>query len=70
MSPFATLWPIAHQAPLSMRFFRQGYWNGLPFLPLSDRPNPGIETMSPVSLVLQADSLPAEPSGKPLYVFI
>ena len=22
------LWPIAHQAPLSMRFSRQGYWSG------------------------------------------
>ena len=51
-----------------MRFFRQEYWNGLPFLPLGDLPNPGIEPMSPVSLVLQADSLPAEPSGKPPYV--
>ena len=28
--------------------------------------NPGIEPASLVSLVLQADSLPAEPSGKPL----
>ena len=24
---------VAHQAPLSMRFFRQGYWSGLPFPP-------------------------------------
>jgi len=29
---FATLWTVAHQAPLSMRFSRQGYWSGLPFL--------------------------------------
>ena len=27
----ATTWNIAHQAPLSMRFFRQEYWSGLPF---------------------------------------
>ena len=60
-----TPWTVAHQAPLSMRFFRQEYWNGLPFLPPRDLPNPGIEPMSPVSLVWQADSLPAEPSGKP-----
>ena len=25
---FATLWTVAHQVPLSMRFFRQEYWNG------------------------------------------
>ena len=28
---FATLWTITHQAPLSMGFSRQEYWNGLPF---------------------------------------
>ena len=28
---FATLWTIAHQAPLSMGFPRQEYWTGLPF---------------------------------------
>ena len=27
---FATLWAIAHQAPLSMEFHRQEYWSGLP----------------------------------------
>ena len=27
---FATLWTIAHQAPLSMGFSRQEYWSGLP----------------------------------------
>ena len=28
---FATLWTIAHQVPLSMGFFRQEYWSGLPY---------------------------------------
>ena len=28
---FVTSWSVAHQAPLSMRFPRQEYWNGLPF---------------------------------------
>ena len=28
---FATPWIVAHQAPLSMEFSRQGYWSGLPF---------------------------------------
>ena len=39
---FVTLWTIAHQAPLSMGFSRQEYWNGLPFLPPGDLPNLGI----------------------------
>ena len=30
---FVTLWPVAHQAPLSMGFSRQEYWNGLLCLP-------------------------------------
>ena len=30
---FATLWTVAHQAPLSMGFSRQEYWSGLPCLP-------------------------------------
>ena len=27
---FATPWTVAHQAPLSMGFFRQEYWSGFP----------------------------------------
>ena len=34
---------IAHQAPLSMKFFRQEYWSGLPFSSLGDLLDPGIE---------------------------
>ena len=44
-----------------MRFFRQGYWSGLPFPSPKDLPNPGIEPRSPE---LQADSLPTELQGK------
>ena len=47
-----------------MGFFRQEYWSGLPFPPPGDIPDPGIEPASPVSPVLQADSLPTEPSRK------
>ena len=46
---------IARQAPLSMGFSRQEYWNGLPNPPPGDLPNPGIK---PVSPALQVDSLP------------
>ena len=28
---FATLWTVAHQAPVSMGFCRQEYWSQLPF---------------------------------------
>ena len=60
---FETLWTVAHQAPLSMRFSRQEYWSGLPFPSPGDLPNPGIEPRSPT---LQADTLTSEPPGKPL----
>ena len=45
-----------------MGFSRPEYWRGWPFLSPGDLPNPGIEPKSPA---LQADSLPAEPQGKP-----
>ena len=38
-----TPWTVVHQSPLSMQFFRQEYWSGLPFPTLGDLPNPGIE---------------------------
>jgi len=44
-----------------MEFSRQEYWNGLPFSPPEDLPNPGIKPWSPS---LQADSLLFEPPGK------
>ena len=37
-----TPWAVAHQAPLSMGFPRQGYWSGLPFPPPGDLPDPGL----------------------------
>ena len=45
-----------------MEFSRPEYWSGLPFPFPEDLPNPGIKPRSPA---LQADSLPAEPQGKP-----
>ena len=60
-----TLWTVAHQAPLSMGFSRQEYWNGLPCCPSGDFPNPETEPTSPASPALQADSLPTELHGKP-----
>ena len=60
-----TPWTVAYQAPLSIGFSRQGYWSGLPFPAPGDLPDPGIEPRSPV---LQVDSLPSEPLGKPYVV--
>ena len=39
-------WTVALQAPPSMEFPRQEYWRGLPFPPLGDLPDPGIEPVS------------------------
>ena len=37
---------IAHQALLSMKFFREQYWSGLPIPPPGDLPDPGIKPAS------------------------
>ena len=50
---FAIPWTTDCQAPLSMGFPRQEYWNGLPFPSPGDLPNPGME---PCSLALQVVS--------------
>ena len=57
----ATLWTVAHQAPLSMGFSRQEYWSGLPFFQRIF----STQGWEPGSPTLQADSLPSEPPGKP-----
>ena len=54
---------VAHQAPPSMEFSRQEYWNGQPFPSSGDLPDPGIKPESPA---LQGDSLLSEPPGKPI----
>ena len=54
---FATLWTVAHQAPLSMGFSKQEYWSGVPCPPPGYLANPGIKPMSPAAPTLQVDSL-------------
>ena len=44
---FATLWTVAHQAPLSMELSRQEYWCELPFPSPGDLPGPEIKPGSP-----------------------
>ena len=63
---FATPWTVAHQAPLST----QQNWNGLPFPPPGDLPNPGIELAPPA---LADGFFTTEPPGKThihIYMYI
>ena len=52
---------VACQAPLSMEFFRQEHWSGLPFFSPEHLPDPGTESGSPT---LPVDSLLSELPGK------
>ena len=69
MSNTCEPWTVAHKAPLSMGFFRQEYWSGLPF------PTPGIfQTQGLKAHLLhllhwQADSLPLHTLKKSLAPF-
>ena len=49
---FETSWTLACRAPLSMGFFRQEYWSGLPCPPPGDLPDLGIEPVSLLSPTL------------------
>ena len=53
------------QTPLSMRFSRQEYWNGLPCHPPGDLPDPRIEPATPAAPALQANPLPLSHWGSP-----
>ena len=46
------LWIVAVQAPQYMRFSREEYWSGLPFLNPGDLPHPGMEPTSLTSPAL------------------
>ena len=61
----AAPWTVAHQAPVSMGFSRQGDWSGLPCPFPENLPNPGMEPGSPA---FEADSLPTELQGKAYHV--
>ena len=58
-------WTVTLQAPLSLEFSKQEYWNGLTFPPPGYLPNPGIKPASPTSLALAAKFFTIEPSGNP-----
>ena len=60
--------PMDYSPPgsLSMGFSRQEYWNGLPYPPPGDLPDPGIKPVSPASPARQAYFLPLSHWGSPL----
>ena len=62
-----TPWTVACQALLSMKFYRQEYWSGLPFHSPGDLPDPGIKHGSPA---MKVDSLSSELPGKPICVCV
>ena len=53
---------LAQQAPLSMGFFRQEPWSGLPCPPPGGLPDPRIEPAAPA---LQVGVFTADPPRKP-----
>ena len=46
------LWTEVHQAPLSVGFFREEYWSGLPCRSAGDLPGLGTELVSLMSPAL------------------
>ena len=64
LSTLTTLWTVACQVPLSMKFSRLEYSNRLPFPSPGDLANPWIKLASPT---LQAVSLPL---SHQLYLFL
>ena len=71
---FATLWTVAHQAPLSMGFSCHDYWCGLLFPPPGDLPDPGIKlamqettcNIGDLGWILGFGRSPREGNGNPL----
>ena len=57
---FMTPWTVAHQAPLSMGFPMQQYFNGLPFSPPGNLPD---QESNLCLLHAQAKSLPLSHQG-------
>ena len=60
---FVAPWTLARQTPLSVGFFRQEHWSGLPLPPPGGIPD--LE-MEPVSPSLAGRFFATEPSEKPI----
>ena len=64
-SVFVTPWTVALQAPVTLGFSRQEYWNRLPFPTSRDLPDPGIRPASVESPALAGRFFTPAPPGKP-----
>ena len=60
-----TPWTVAHQALLSMGFWRQEHWSGLPFPSPGDLADSRIQLASPGSPALTGRFFTTEPPRKP-----
>ena len=66
----ATLWTVAHQAPLSMGFSRQEYWSGLPCPPPGELGDPGIKPASFMSPALASRFFTTSVTWEAMYIYI
>ena len=60
---FATPWTVVCRGPLSIGFFWQEYWSGLPFPPPGDFPNPRTESSSLAPLASAGGFFTTAPLG-------
>ena len=60
---------VVRQAPLSMGFYRQEYWSGLPIPLPGDLSNQGVEPTSPASPILAGRFFTAESPWKLDFVY-
>ena len=63
VSDSVTPWIVARQAPLSMEFSRQEYWNRLPFPTPGSLPDPGVKSTFLASPALAGHSFPLHHLG-------
>ena len=63
---FLAPWTVAHQAPLSMGFFKQEYYSGLAFSSPGNLPDAGIEPTPPASPAMAGRFFTAVPPGSPI----
>ena len=61
VSDYATLWTVVCQAPLSMEFSRQEYWNVLPFPPPGVLLDPGLPHRRQILYYLSHQGSPTTP---------
>ena len=63
---FGTLWTVVHQAPLSISFSRQEYWNGLPCPPPGESSQPRDRNYVSYGSYIAGRFLATGPLGKPV----